>query len=107
MIDLSGHLPRGAQVLEGAELDFSRYGDTLFEVLFAVRGFLLMRLTCWSLTTCYRADLGSVICMQSCVYVVNGTSSVVVCCASVSAYKAQLVTKLVATHTRAPRVLED
>lgn len=23
------------QVLEGADLDFSRYGDTLFEVLFA------------------------------------------------------------------------
>ncbi len=33
-------LPRKAQVLEGAELDFSRYGDTLFEVLFAVRGLL-------------------------------------------------------------------
>ena len=26
----------GTQILESAELDFSRYGDTLFEVLFAV-----------------------------------------------------------------------
>jgi len=28
----------GTQILESAELDFSRYGDTLFEVLFAVSG---------------------------------------------------------------------
>lgn len=40
-----------AQVLEGAELDFSRYGDTLFEVLFAVRRLLLMRPSCCSSTT--------------------------------------------------------
>ena len=37
---LLGHSACGAQILEGAELDFSRYGDTLFEVLFAVRGLL-------------------------------------------------------------------
>jgi hypothetical protein len=33
--DLDTNLQAGLKVLESAELDFSRYGDTLFEVLFA------------------------------------------------------------------------
>ena len=74
-------LPRNAQVLEGAELDFSRYGDTLFEVLFAVRGLLLERPSCWSLATCIWTDLGSAVHTQSLfVHVVECLSSVVEGC---------------------------
>lgn len=33
--DLDKNLAAGVKVLEGTQLDFSRYGDTLFEVFFA------------------------------------------------------------------------